>query len=252
MSMKIGFLITARMKSTRLPKKLTLKIFEREIISLMLDRLKFSAVVDDIVIATSTNPQDDILEIIADKEKVLCYRGDEEDVLNRLYGAGTKHQLDYIINITGDCPLVAYDYIPDMIKTYKVTGADLITSFDLPHGFYFYGIKPAALEKVLEIKNSNETEVWGSYFTDTGLFKCINLDTPKSLKRSEYRLTLDYQEDYEFLSSLYQGYGREIVGATTADIIHFLDKNPKIVTINTGAADKYKERWAAQNKVKLK
>ena len=82
--MKIGFLITARMKSTRLPLKLTLKIHDREIIALMIDRLKLCNCVDEIIIATSTNSQDDVLCQIAQREHVKCFRGSEADVLERL------------------------------------------------------------------------------------------------------------------------------------------------------------------------
>ncbi len=250
--MKIGFLITGRMKSTRLPKKLTLEIFGREIIALMIDRLKCSAIVDDIIIATSTNPQDDVLEVIAKRENIGVFRGSEEDVLDRLYAAAMVNNLDYIINITADCPLVSFDYIPLLIETYKSTSADLITSMKLPHGFFFYGIKPSALKKVLEIKDSINTEVWGAYFTETGIFKCIDLNTPQSLIRENYRLTLDYPEDFSFFEALYKAYGKTIVEAKTKDIVTFLDENPAIPLINQDAKAKYKERWESQKNVQIK
>ena len=56
--MKVGFLITARLKSTRLPMKIVLKIHGREMIRHMIDRLKLSDVIDEIIICTSPNPQD--------------------------------------------------------------------------------------------------------------------------------------------------------------------------------------------------
>ncbi len=71
--MKVGFLITGRMKSTRLPLKLTLKIQNREIIALMIDRLKLCRSLDEIIIATSTNPQDEVLCQIAEREQVSCF-----------------------------------------------------------------------------------------------------------------------------------------------------------------------------------
>ena len=250
--MKVGFLITARMKSIRLPKKLTLKINGREIISLMIDRLKLCKFMDEIVIATSTNSQDDILLEIAKRENVKCFRGSEEDVLERLYLAARKYKLDYIINITADCPLVAIDFIEKVIDKYKETKADLITSFNLPHGFYFYGIKPEALKKALKIKKGTDTEVWGRYFTDTGLFKVIDLKFPKDFQRKNYRLTMDYPEDYDFFKVLFDKLGGETYKKSTKQIIEFLDRHPEIVNINEHCEEKYKEKWEIQNKLELK
>ena len=250
--MKVGFLITGRMKSTRLPKKLTLEIFEREMLALMIDRLKQADIIDEIIIATSTNPQDDILEEIAKREEIGFFRGSEDDVVERLYGASEKYGLDYMINITADCPLVGYDLLPSLIETYKTTDADLITCLNLPHGAFFYGIKPAAMKKVMSIKDAIDTEVWGGYFADTGLFNCVELEVPQELTGKGYRWTLDYQEDFDFFKTLYHAYGRSIVTATTAEIVQFLDEAPEIVAINKDAHEKYQMRWESQKNVKLK
>jgi spore coat polysaccharide biosynthesis protein SpsF len=251
--MKTGFLITARMKSTRLPLKLTLKIQDREIIALMIDRLKLCKHVDDIIIATSTNPQDDVLCDIAKREHVKCFRGNEADVLERLYMAAQHFTIDYIINVTGDCPLVGYDFIEDMIQEYRRTDADLIRTFDLPHGFYFYGIKVKALKKVLDIKEEMDTEIWGDYFTKTGLFNVVDMKTPKELIRKNYRLTLDYPEDYEFFRALFTAMGKDTYKKTTAEIIGFLDTHPEIVAINEHCEEIYNVRYNSQKKeVKLK
>jgi spore coat polysaccharide biosynthesis protein SpsF len=250
---KIGYLITARMKSTRLPKKLTLKIDDKEMIAWMVERLKLSSFVHEIIIATSINPQDDILCQIAKKENVKCFKGSEEDVLDRLYHAAVLYGIDYIVNITGDCPLVGYDFIKNIIHEYKNTDADLITAFDLPHGFYSYGMKVSALKKILEIKDEVDTEIWGDYFTKTGLFKVINLKTPEDLKRKNYRLTLDYLEDYEFFKALFKAMGKETYKKTTREIIEFLDKHPEIVQINEHCEELYQKNFDSQKKqVRLK
>jgi len=250
--MKIGFIITARMKSTRLPKKIILKIKEKEIITLLIERLKKSTLIDEIIIATSTNPQDDILCKIAEREKINCFRGSEEDVLQRLYHASKEFSLDYILNITADCPLASYDFVKDVLDTYKKTDADLITTYKLPHGFFIYGIKPEALKKVIEIKDDKETEVWIRYFTDTGMFKVIDLEIPKEYIRENYRLSLDYTDDLRFFRKLFEKMGGDTHLKSTKEIINFLDKNPDIVKINAECEEKYRKRWEEQNRLKLK
>lgn len=250
--MKTGFLITARMKSTRLPKKLTMKIHNREIIAWLIDRLKQCQRLNEIVITTSSNPQDKILCQIAKRENIKCFEGSEDDVLERLYMAAKKYELDYIINITGDCPLVSFDFIDQILATYEKSNADLITTFKLPHGFYIYGIKISALEKVLEIKNEVDTEIWGAYFTETGLFDVIDLDIPPDLQRKNYRLTLDYPEDYDFFKAVFSGLGKETYKKSTKEIIEFLDTHPEIVQINSHCEELYQKRYDQQRKLELK
>ena len=158
--MRVGFLITARMKSTRLPKKLTLEINRRQIIRWMIDSIKLSTFIDDIIICTSINPQDNILEEIADNENILVFRGSENDVIQRLYEASKYFNLDYSLNITADCPLVSLEYMNRIIDNYKERQVDLIRALDLPHGFYSYGLKIEAMKKVCKIKKGTNTEVW--------------------------------------------------------------------------------------------
>ena len=102
--MKTAFLITARLKSTRLPKKILLEVAGKPLIVHMLDRIKNATSIDKIIICTSTNHQDDPLEEIAGQEQVSCFRGSEEDVLVRLLEAAQSHGLKYFANITADCP----------------------------------------------------------------------------------------------------------------------------------------------------
>lgn len=249
--MKIGYLITARMKSTRLPLKLTKELEGRQVIRWMIDRLKLCQVLDEIIICTSTNPQDDILETIAIEEGIGIFRGDEEDVINRLYEASVKFNLEYALNITADCPLVSIEYIGKIIEAYKKTNADLVRTLDLPHGFFSYGLKVEALKKVCEIKKSKETEVWGRYFTDTNIFNVFDVDIPQQLKRPDYRLTLDYPEDYEFLKKVFGHFGEKTYSCNIIEIISFLNEHPKIVDINKDCKNKFKQRWDKQNKLEV-
>ncbi len=250
--MKTGFLITARMKSTRLPKKLILKINRRQIFRWMIDRLKLSPSIDNIIICTSLNPQDDILELIANEEGIKVFRGSEDDVIQRLYDASIYYHLDYALNITADCPLVSLKYINKIIKAFKNTQADLIRCLNLPHGFYSYGMHIAALKKICQIKKGTDTEVWGRYFTDTGLFKVFDLNVPKNLKRPHYRLTLDYPEDYEFFNKVYKYFGKSTYSTDIHKIIDFLDNHPTVVAINAHCEELYKKRWEDQNRLELK
>lgn len=249
--MKTGFLITGRMKSTRLPKKLTLQINGREMIRHMIDRLKEAESIDEIILCTSPNPQDAILAEIAEAENIKYFLGDEDDVILRLYEASKKFNLDYALNITADCPLVSTEYIPKIVEVYKNSNADFIRCLDLPHGFFSYGLKIEAMKKVCEIKKTNDTEVWGRYFTDTGLFKVVDIEIPPELQRKDYRLTMDYPEDFELFKKIYTHFGADTYRTSMYDIIKYLDENPDVVKINSHCRDLYKKRIESQNKLEV-
>jgi len=248
---KIGFLITARLKSTRLPNKLILKINGKEIIRHMIDRLKVSKLLNNIIICTSDNPQDKSLVKIAKEEGIDYFLGDEEDVILRLYNASKEFRLDYALNITADCPLVATEFIDKIVNKYKESNADFIRCLDLPHGFYLYGLKVDAMRKVCEIKKANDTEVWGRYFTDTGLFNVVDLDIPKKYIRKDYRLTLDYPDDFDFFKKIFEYFGKNTYKIPISEIIKYLDKNPQIVEINKHCEEMYNKRIKEQNRLEV-
>lgn len=251
--MKTGFLIIGRLKSTRLPKKLLLNVEGRPIITHMFDRLKQCKRVDEIILCTSTNLQDDSLENLANHENISVFRGDEDDVVKRLYDASLHFNLDYITHITADCPFVDPDYVDTVVETYEKNSADLIRTLDLPHGAFCYGIKPSALKKVIEIKDSNDTEVWGRYFTDTGLFNVFDMPIINQLHcKRNLRMTLDYPEDYEFFKEVFKALYVPGKIFNLDEILNYLADHPEVVAINNDAEARYKVRWSKQSRIKLK
>lgn len=249
--LKTGFLITARLKSTRLPQKVILELNNKPLICHMIDRLKLSNTLDRIIMCTSTNPQDKPLVDIAAKENIDCFLGSEEDVIQRLYEAAGKFKLDYALDATADCPLVSLEYIGKIVDKYRDTNADLISCSQLPQGFHLWGLKIDAMKRVCEIKKSGETEVWGRYFTDTGLFDAIEMDIPPEYVRPDYRLTLDYTEDFEVLRRVFEHFGKNTYKTSIPDIISYLDENPQIVEINKHCRELHRKRLETQNRLEV-
>ena len=251
--MKIGFLIIGRLKSTRLPKKILLDIHGKPVIYHMIQRLKLSNKIDTIILCTSINPQDKPLEKIAKDNDIECFLGDPDDVLLRMLNAAEKFNLDYILTITADCPFVDPFYADKIVEKYLETNADLIRQFDLPHGSFSYGIKVKALKKVVQMKDSSETEVWGHYFTDTGIFNVIDLDVEDQHHfRPGLRMTLDYPEDFQFFKKIFDALYKENEVFTLSNILTLLDNNPEIIQINKNCGQKFKKRFISQSEPKLK
>jgi len=251
--MKVGYLITGRLKSTRLPKKLLLEIKGKPIINHMIDRLKLAKQVNEIIICSSTNNQDKPLADIAKQNNIQCYFGDPDDVLVRLLKAADKFNLDYILNITADCPFVDPEYADKIVEKFVETNADLIRQFDLPHGVFSYGIKVEALRKVVSLKDSTDTEVWGRYFVDTGIFDVLDLDVENEKhRRPGLRMTLDYQEDFEFFQAVFDELYIENKVFSLTQILNLLDRKPEIIEINKYCVNKFKKRFISQSEPKLK
>ncbi len=251
--MKIGFLITARLKSKRLPNKILIKVENEPILSHMIKRIKYSNQVDKIIVCTSYLKSDKKIKKICVKNKVSCYEGDPIDVLRRLFEAAKKFKLDYIVNITADCPLVEPQYIDQICLTYKKKKYDLIRAFDLPHGSFCYGISVNALEKVLYMKDKIDTEVWEKYFTDTGYFRVHDLKIKNKIHiKPGLRMTLDYPEDLKFLKIVFKKLYRYKKFFDLTDIIILLQQHPGIIKINQKCSEKFNKKYTRQSNIKIK
>jgi len=251
--MKSAIFIAVLMKSTRLPRKAVLKIKGKTVIEHLIDRLKTAKLPDLIVLCTSTQPADQVLVDIARKNNIESYRGSREDKLDRFLNAAKKYSIDFMVNVDGDDIFCDPEYIDKTIETFIRTNADYIICKDLPLGAASHGVKFEALEKICKLKAETDTEIYGGYFTDTGLFKVefLKVDDPE-LRHPEIRMTLDYPEDYEFFKAVFDELYRPGKVFTLKEILALLRKKPQIMDINKGVQEKYAERIRKHAKVKLK
>ena len=112
-------IIQARTTSTRLPNKIFKDIKGKPMIERVVNRLRKSKLIDNIVIATTVNDTDDIVQNFCEKENIKFYRGSENDVLDRYYQTAEKYNAKNIIRITSDCPLICPKTVDKMIKEYN-------------------------------------------------------------------------------------------------------------------------------------
>jgi spore coat polysaccharide biosynthesis protein SpsF len=99
-------IIQARMSSSRLPGKVLSDVAGKPILFHMMERLQKAKSLDGIIVATTTDPSDDVLEHFCQKLAVPCHRGSLPDVLDRCYQAAKKFRADVIVRLTADCPLI--------------------------------------------------------------------------------------------------------------------------------------------------
>ena len=131
---KVVLIVQARTGSTRLKSKILKEVFGIPILSLLIERLKFCKRVDQIVIATTINKADDIIEEVAKQNGVDFFRGSEDDLLDRHYKAGMQFNADIIIKVPSDCPLADPSIIDKAIQYYldNETEFDYVSNYHPP------------------------------------------------------------------------------------------------------------------------
>lgn len=202
--MKTAILITARLKSDRLPKKVIKPIKGKPMINHMIDRLKTARRPEQIILCTSPLPQDDLLALIAEQESIECFRGHPDDVLKRLTDAAERYQVDTVINCTADNPLVDAEYIDRLVDFHQENGYDYSRPDGLPLGTFGWALSRSAMKRACKIKAETDTEVWGGYFTDTGLFKWDYMPVDQEVRWPDLRLTVDTPEDFDLISRIFE------------------------------------------------
>lgn len=237
--MKTAILITARLKSTRLPKKVIKPIHGRPMIVHMLDRLKLSRRPTEIIICTSALAQDDPLIDIAREEGVQYYRGHPEDVLLRLTNAAEEFGVDTVISCTADNPFVDPEYIDRLIDFHLEHGYDCSKIDGLPFGAFAYALSYRAMVRVCEIKAETDTEVWGDYFTEAGQFSwgVMQVNDP-SVRWPELRLTVDTPQDFELVTRIFDELYKPGQVFSLAEIVALCRRRPDLVAINAGVKQK--------------
>ena len=230
--MKIGFLITARLKSSRLKLKLLKPLNGFSVVERVIQRAKQVEECSDIVLCTSRSNQDLPLIRIANKNNIYYYNGSSEDVLQRMLDAAELFQMDYVIGITADNPLFSIyhaNIISDMIRSDG--NLDFIYTTGMPIGVNIYGIKTKALKTVCSIKEEVDTEIWGYLINRPEIFNVQEIKIDDEYQCENYRMTLDEINDYKFFSQLYSMFPKE-GGIELLDAYGCLQKNSEIAAIN--------------------
>lgn len=198
--MKTGIIIQARTGSTRLPGKVLKTIHDRTLLDHIIDRLRGMKQDATVVIATSTLTGDDAIEEFCKKKGVICFRGDEQNVLSRYFLCATEQHFDNIVRMTADNPFPDIDEIDNLIAYHIAEGNDFTESFSqLPIGvgaeiFSFACLSDdmdkASMPHHFEHVDEYVLENMADYKTGT-------LSVPAEKNQPDVRLTVDTKEDYE-------------------------------------------------------
>lgn len=231
--MKYVITITVRMKSTRLPKKVLLPLKGKRYLDHMIERLKLAKRTSDIVLCTSPLEEDDVLIDIAKENGIKYYRGHIDDVMLRIYNAAKKFGADVIVSTTGDNAFTDPIIMDEMIEFFEKNNADYSFCKDLPIGIQSYIVKLSVMKDAIERKDTNDTEIWGEYLNRPVLYRVFQYEVKDHLyNHPEWRLTLDYPEDFELFKKIFDELYKEGEIFSFKEIMLLLKNKPEIIKIN--------------------
>lgn len=236
--MKIGFLITARLKSTRLKLKILKPLNGYSVIERIIQRAKEINIISDIVLCTSNLSQDLPLVRIARENDIHYFNGNPEDVLQRLLDAAELFKMDFFIGITADNPLFSIHHAKMISRMFRSDSSlDYIYTTGMPIGVNIYGIKTKALKVVCKVKQEIDTEIWGDLINQPKIFNVKKIKVEKKFQNKKKRITLDEIEDYKLFSEIYSHFSKDSV-IDILDAYKFLKQNPKISVLNNNVIQK--------------
>jgi len=236
--LKVIACIQARMGSLRLKKKALKKILGKTIIEHILKRLKAAKEIDEIVLSTSLKKGNNSLVKHAKDIGLRYYRGSEEDLISRLCETAKKFKADALVRVTGDCPLVDPDLVDKLVRIYRrhPKKFDYLTNIfprAFPDGFdlEIYPFPTLSLLSKKINKNSPYRESFPSYILKNEKnFRIFNLKNKENL--SSFRLTLDYKNDLELISQIFEILGKNGRIFKLKPIIKLLKQKPNLIKIN--------------------
>ncbi|NVO31167.1 cytidylyltransferase domain-containing protein [Hymenobacter lapidiphilus] len=231
---KVGIISQARMTSTRLPGKVLRPIGGRPLLAYHIERLQASGL--PVYLAITTNATDDPLADFAEARSLPVTRGPEADVLARYQQCAAAHELDVIVRVTSDCPLLDGGLITQAVQTYLAADnprlyLSNVLERSYPRGFDFEVFSWELLEEAHQhATTASDREHVTPYIHQNRSGRVDFTHVTRPTDRNAYRLTVDTAEDFELIRRLIEEYQADTLGAE--ELITLLDAHPELVALN--------------------
>lgn len=232
--MKVGIIVQARLNSTRCPRKVLKKIYNQyTVIDFLLKRLRLSKKVDKFILAVPKSNHKIFLKI-AKKNKFELHLGPEKNVLKRFYEAANKFNLNTIIRITSDSPLMDAKMIDSAINEFNLKKVDYLNNILIPSyplGIHLEIFSFETLSKIYQKTKNNKHKEHVTPFIYNNKRKFLIYTKVLKQKLQNYRFTIDFKEDLIFFRKILNKSNKGI-RINFYDVIKILKKNPELFSIN--------------------
>ncbi|WDV07472.1 glycosyltransferase family protein [Lysinibacillus irui] len=231
--MKIIIIIQARLGSTRLPGKVLKPLGDVDVLTYDIERCRAIKGVENVIVATSSLPQDDAIAAWCENHQVAYFRGSEDDVLDRYVQCAKLYKPDYVMRITSDCPFVDYEMASEMVELLEKEPKEIVLiDGQLPRGLAVEIISYETLLRINEIGQEPRHREHVTYYAYefSEKFTSITYKVPENRNAPALRITLDTEEDYALMVEVAKHFNNPLV--SSADVIHFLKEHPEVAKIN--------------------
>lgn len=231
--MKFLVIIQARCGSSRLPSKVLKDVEGKTALEQMLNRVSNSTKVDEVMVATTINPEDVPIVNLVSGLGYRVFAGSSGDVLDRYYQAAKLIRPDYVIRLTADCPLFDWRVLDEAIEELKEESDDLCAYTEtFPDGEDVEIIRFSVLEEMWEKASlASEREHVSLYVKNRPeIYKLQNYECKLGNLKSE-RWTLDEPEDLEVIRAVYKHFAPR-TDFSMKEIHDFLQGHPEIRELN--------------------
>lgn len=233
-------IIQARMGSTRLPGKVMKRIAGKPMLWHVVRRVQAAASPDTVVVATSTEPADDVIAELCQRGGFLCYRGSEQDVLARYHDAAQAYEADVVVRVTADCPMIDPDVIDLVVEAFLCQDVDYASNVKeptFPDGLCTEVFTADALARAYaEATWQSEREHVTPYIHQhPDRFRLAAVRQERDL--SALRWTVDEPADLAFVRAVVDALAGEGFGPDSyrmQDVLDLLDEQPELLAINQG------------------
>jgi len=230
------------MMSTRLPGKVLMDLVGRPMLVQQLRRLKRCRLVDEIVVATTTNNTDNPIVALADAEGVRWFRGSENDVLSRYVGAAREAKADVIVRTTADCPLIDSEISDQVIRELvshvkECDYASNVVRRTFPQGLDTEAFFSDTLERLNRLGHSAPSREHVTYFilrARPDLF--VIRSVTDSEDNSDLRWTVDTIKDLDFVRRIYEELALDQRTLSYHSVLKYVRKYPTLMAINAHVA----------------
>ncbi len=238
--MRVVAIIQARMGSTRLPGKVLKDLAGDTVLARVVNRTRRAKLLDEVVVATTTEAADESIVAECERLKVAAFRGSETDVLDRYYQAAQKCSADAVVRITSDCPLMDPELVDHTVRAFEADGADYATNslvVTYPRGLDVEVFTTDALRRAWKEaqKEYQRIHVTPYFYEGEGKFKIVSLAAPADF--SNYRWTLDTSEDLQLLRTIYEHFGGRD-DMSWREVLAFVESKPELAAINSNVRQK--------------
>ena len=232
--MKTIVIIQARIGSTRLRGKILKPVGDSNVLMYVTRRCSQIKGVQEVIVATTSMPQDHAIATWCLENNIRCFRGSENDVLSRFVDCAKEYEPDYVMRVTSDCPFVDYEMASDIVELMTNEKKDIVLiDGEQPRGL---AVELISYQALLHINVAGKEERHREHVTYYAYefaneFEAVIYKAPTNRNAPKLRITLDTEEDYALIYNVAKHFNNPLV--SSVDVIQYLNNHPEIANLNS-------------------